>query len=136
MWSTLAISFVWLAAANAPASTAQDLLPPQVTAPVCPGAPTLPAPEAPALQAKCTATADCSDGSQLSCAGTGPAPTCTSVNSDCASGVRGFVECNGTRQDCPACPPQSFLCNCIRPDGLWGVRSGGECALIRCIKPE
>jgi len=135
MGSALTLSVLWLAVVGTPAASAQDLLPPEETAPLCSQA-ALAEPEAPAFQAKCTATADCSDGSQVSCAGTGPSPTCTAVDSNCASGVRGFVECNGLRQDCPPCPPQSFFCNCLRPGGGWGVWTGSECALIRCIIPE
>jgi len=54
----------------------------------------------------CFAVASCADGSTVSCSTSSTSGTCTFRDSDCSTGLRGYVECNGTRTWCPAdeCP--------------------------------
>lgn len=46
-------------------------------------------------------TADCGPYANVSCWASG---TCTAVDRNCAAGQVGYVECNGVRTYCPACP--------------------------------
>ena len=48
---------------------------------------------------KATCSANCWDGSTVTCTGT----TCSGVNSNCAAGERGRVICDGTPVKCPKC---------------------------------
>ncbi|HEV8578013.1 MAG TPA: hypothetical protein VGX68_02930 [Thermoanaerobaculia bacterium] len=85
----------------------------------------------------CSATATCNDtsGTNISCNFGGSGGTCTFQNQDCANGIQGFVNCNGTVTNCPACPcnlrPICCVCEssgdcfaCCRCDG----GTAGECA--------
>lgn len=51
---------------------------------------------------KSTCVADCGDGTSVSCLASG---TCTAVDTNCAAGVRGYVQCGSNRVYCPVCPP-------------------------------
>lgn len=132
MWSVLAFSALSLALAGTPVPAAPpgapEIGPPQETAPECPGAPALGLPDEPVPQATCTA--QCWDFSEVSCTGT----SCEAVDSDCANGARGYVDCNGLQQFCPRCPLKAY-CNCHTPDGNWGRWEGGECVRKLCIIP-
>jgi len=64
----------------------------------------LPSPEPAAkrpIVGKATCSANCWDGSVVTCTGT----TCTGTNSNCAAGERGRVICDGNPTKCPKCPP-------------------------------
>jgi hypothetical protein len=132
MFSALAFSALSLALAGTPVAAvppgAQQLELPQETAPICPGAPALGLPDEPVPQATCTA--ECWDLSEVSCGGS----SCEAVDSDCANGVQGYVNCGGLIQLCPRCPRKAY-CNCHTPDGYWGRWEGGQCALKPCILP-
>ena len=54
----------------------------------------------------CSATATCNDtsGVNVSCNWGGSGGSCTFQNQNCASGIRGQVNCNGTITQCPTCP--------------------------------
>lgn len=54
----------------------------------------------------CSATATCNDtsGVNVSCNFGGSGGSCTFQNQNCASGIRGRVNCNGTVTLCPQCP--------------------------------
>jgi len=90
----------------------------------------------PALAKSCSATANCWDGSQVSCSFTGAGGTCTATDSNCDAGVRGSVNCNGTVTSCPQCPcgtPNCCQCDatgdcfaCCRCDG----GGAAHCALL------
>jgi hypothetical protein len=71
-----------------------------LAAPVGSPAPT-PASRPPSGLEKATCTANCWDGSILSCTGS----TCSGTNSNCGGGVRGSVTCDGTTTLCPSCCP-------------------------------
>lgn len=63
----------------------------------------------------CSATATCNDTSHVnvSCNFSGSGGTCSFQNQNCASGIRGQVNCNGTVTQCPACPcgtPNCCIC--------------------------
>lgn len=63
----------------------------------------------------CSASATCNDtsGVNVSCNWGGSGGSCTFQNQNCASGVRGQVNCNGTVTQCPACPcgtPNCCIC--------------------------
>lgn len=49
---------------------------------------------------KATCTANCWDGSVVSCTGN----SCSGTNSNCGGGQRGSVTCDGQTTLCPACP--------------------------------
>lgn len=51
--------------------------------------------------ANCTASADCYNGSTVSCSGSS---SCFAYDANCPSS-RGYVQCDGARQYCPSCPP-------------------------------
>jgi len=60
--------------------------------------------------ANCTASADCHDGSTISCDGNSE---CHGFDANCPS-TRGYVECDHARQYCPSCPPsQSGPCDSL-----------------------
>ena len=77
----------------------------------------------------CSATATCNDTSHVnvSCSFGGSGGSCTYQNQNCASGIRGQVNCNGTVTQCPSCctgTPQCCTCAatgdcvaCCRCDG-------------------
>lgn len=75
----------------------------------------------------CSATATCNDtsGVNVSCTFTGSGGTCSFTNQNCANGVRGSVNCNGTVTQCPQCPCGTpACCSCA---------STGSCvACCRC----
>jgi len=85
----------------------------------------------------CSATATCNDtsGVNVSCNFGGSGGSCTYQNQNCAAGIRGQVNCNGTITQCPQCPCGSPLCcsceatgdcfTCCRCDG------GGPAACLR-----
>ena len=89
----------------------------------------------------CSATATCSDTSgSVSCTYTGTGGTCSFTNQNCASGIRGSVNCNGAVTQCPACPcgtPNCCICEstgdcfaCCRCDGFSGPFCRQECGII------
>lgn len=73
----------------------------------------------------CSAQVTCWDGSVKSCSYGGAGGTCTATPSNCTSGVRGSVNCNGTVTSCPQCPCGTpNCCNC---------ENTGDCfACCRC----
>lgn len=137
MWAALAVSVLSLAVAGTPSHPAPELVTPDEPVPICGAATALPRPDAlsakPISPASCTASATCWDGSHLSCSDAGSG-SCQGVNSNCASGVRGYVTCGGSRQDCPPCPKKT-VCDCHMWNGNWGVWDGSQCALQICIIP-
>ena len=59
----------------------------------------------------CSATAICGDTSgSVSCNFGGSGGTCTFQNQNCASGITGQVNCNGTITQCPPCPCGTPAC--------------------------
>lgn len=48
-------------------------------------------------QSDCSATAECEDGSEVSCTGSNQ---CSAYDQDCAGGQQGYVECDGDREYC------------------------------------
>lgn len=72
------------------------------------------------VKAACTATAACETGT-VSCSGTS---SCTALDRNCASGVRGQVTCNGVTTLCPTVCGCNFCCQCAQT---------GDCfACCRC----
>lgn len=55
--------------------------------------------------AMATCTASCAPEAPVSCT----ASSCTAVDRNCAAAQRGYVECNGVRTQCAACPAP--VCN-------------------------
>lgn len=53
----------------------------------------------------CYQEANCWDGSTVSCSRSSSSGTCTHVDSNCAAGQRGFVDCGLGASWCPPCPP-------------------------------
>jgi hypothetical protein len=66
----------------------------------------------PGVNMTCSATATCNDTSHVnvSCNFGGSGGSCTFQNQNCALGIRGQVNCNGTVTQCPACPCGSMVC--------------------------
>lgn len=67
----------------------------------------------PGIQLKtCSATATCNDtsGVNVSCNYGGSGGTCSFQNQNCASGIRGQVNCNGTITECPSCCTDTPVC--------------------------
>jgi hypothetical protein len=66
----------------------------------------VPAAKRPALgeKALCNATANCWDGSTVSCSGNNSTTSCSATDSNCSVGQRGSVTCDGVTTLCPACP--------------------------------
>ena len=62
----------------------------------------------------CNATATCNDtsGVSVSCSVTSSGGSCTFQNQNCAAGIRGQVNCNGTIKQCPACCGTPNCCIC------------------------
>jgi len=83
----------------------------------------------PGVNMTCSATATCNDtsGVNVSCNWGGSGGSCTFQNQNCASGIRGQVNCNGTITQCPSCcndTPKCCQCeetgdcmSCCRCDG-------------------
>lgn len=90
----------------------------------------------PGINMTCSATATCNDtsGVNVSCNWGGSGGSCTFQNQNCASGIRGQVNCNGTITECPACSCGTFACcNCAETgDCFFCCRCAGgkpaECA--------
>lgn len=60
----------------------------------------------------CTATADCWDGSSVTC--TGNQGSCSFVDSDCDPNmVRGYCEADGTKKYCPPCEECRATASCL-----------------------
>lgn len=104
---TLLIGLFVLAAAPVAAATASP-----ADAPACtPASATAPAQTDGAQQpvvetsggigAASTCTADCWDGSSVTC---DEGPSCSAQDSDCNSGIRGYCEDGSGRTYCPICP--------------------------------
>jgi hypothetical protein len=75
----------------------------------------------------CSASATCNDtsGVPVSCSFGGAGGSCTFTNQNCAAGIRGSVNCQGSVTQCPVCPCGSTQC-CI-------CASTGDCfACCRC----
>ena len=75
----------------------------------------------------CSATATCNDtsGVNVICTYSGSGGTCTFQNQNCANGIRGSVNCNGSVVTCPLCP--CGTANCCK------CASTGDCfACCRC----
>ena len=68
----------------------------------------------PGVYMSCSATATCNDTSgSVNCFFEGSGGSCTFQNQNCAAGVRGQVNCNGTIKQCPQCPcgtPNCCIC--------------------------
>lgn len=117
---SLAIALVCLV--FAPVVTAEEapqepvlLAEPAVSeAAVCAGAAeALATPEDPIfLAGECSATADCWDGSQVTCTASGASASCSFTDSDCDAGVRGSCTSSdeGTKY-CPRCPCEAPDCS-------------------------
>lgn len=60
-------------------------------------------------QSACEATAQCQDGSEVSCEGSNQ---CHAYDQDCAGGERGYVECDGNKTYCPG--PSECSCGDTR----------------------
>lgn len=58
----------------------------------------------PAAHASCSASTQCSNGTSLTCSGSGSASTCSSDPS--------WVECDGVRQNCPVPPACTATVTC------------------------
>lgn len=56
--------------------------------------------------AGCTATADCEDGSTISCSTSDSSVTCRAQDQDCSAGQGGFVDCGTDAELCSACEPE------------------------------
>lgn len=144
--SKLAISLVLLLSLAPAVAAGERLLEPESAAAptgsppsaVCASPANLLAPQAPILLAagSCTATADCWDGSQVTCSARGSSAQCSFTDSDCPS-IRG--SCSSTDEgtkNCPACPCSTPLCSDFenKPCGKPGSYSpachlveGGNC---------
>lgn len=86
----------------------------------------------------CSATADCWDGSTVSCSG-GAGVTCSAIDSSCSS-QQGYVRCGSSYTYCPSCPSCSmegspctssahcaYKCNLIC--GIpWGICTPSGCS--------
>ena len=59
----------------------------------------------PGINLTCSAVATCNDtsGVNVTCNYAGSGGTCSFVNQNCAAGIRGQVNCNGTVTQCPEC---------------------------------
>ena len=94
-----AASAPWLGAAGAPICAA-SLAPPQALP--------LGAAREGAERCYCSITIDCFDtGGTRSCSDSTNPCSCTGVDQNCDSGVRGYAKCNGVQYDCDACPSGS-----------------------------
>lgn len=85
----------------------------------------------------CSATATCSNtlpGTPVSCNYGGSGGTCTFQNQNCAAGIRGQVNCNGTITQCPMCPctPQCCICQ-EEGDCMSCCRCAGK-PISKCIQ--
>src|ERR1044071_852302 len=81
----------------------------------------------PGVYRTCSATATCNDTSHsnISCNYGGAAGVCSFQNQNCAAGVQGQVNCNGTITRCPTCPCGTPNC-CI-------CQNSGDCfACCKC----
>lgn len=134
MWTAMTISILLMTGGAATETPANDLMPSEENGLVCADDSVTVEPE-PAVEitrrASCSATADCWDGSSVSCTASGPGVKCSAADSDCP-GERGHVTCDGDTVYCPQC---SFICNCLLPGGQWGIIEFGSCVLKPCIKP-
>ncbi len=63
----------------------------------------VPAAQRPALgeKALCTATANCWNGTTVSCSGNNSTTSCSATDSNCGGGQRGSVTCDGVTVFCP-----------------------------------
>src|SRR6478752_5860402 len=52
----------------------------------------------------CTASANCWDGSTVSCSGNNSTTSCSATDSNCSVHQRGSVTCDGVTTSCPICP--------------------------------
>ena len=52
----------------------------------------------------CSAWATCDDGSTVDCSSSSSSGTCSFQDADCDNGIRGHVECDGSKTWCPECP--------------------------------
>ena len=78
----------------------------------------------------CSATATCNDtsGTPVSCNYGGAGGSCTFQNQNCANGIQGFVNCQGSVINCPACPCNDtpICCQCdATGDCMACCRCGG-----------
>lgn len=98
----LALGFLGSPAQAATSSAADQAFLASLAAPAGIPAPTLAAkrPGSGLEKSVCNATANCWDGSQVSCGGNS---SCTATDSSCP-GQRGSVNCDGNVTQCPACP--------------------------------
>jgi hypothetical protein len=83
----------------------------------------------PAVPKACSATANCTPGTTVSCTYTGTGGTCTAVDRNCSVNQRGYVSCNGVVTNCPTtCQSCNLICQaCNQCDQT------GDCfACCRC----
>lgn len=69
-------------------------------------------------KALCTASANCWDGSTVSCQGNNSTTSCSATDSSCPS-TRGKVTCDGVTTWCPICPGCDFDCAAERTFCQW-----------------
>ena len=97
-----AFSFLASPALAVPLSAADQAFIASLAKPAAP----VPAAKQPALgeKALCTASANCWDGSTVSCSGNNSTTSCSATDSNCGGGQRGSVTCDGVTTFCPPCP--------------------------------
>lgn len=79
-------------------------------------------------KALCDATANCGSGVTRFCEDNTSPANCTSVDSNCSIGQRGYVSCNGVTTFCPVCPCDGTpaCCRCDQTgDCMSCCRCGG-----------
>jgi hypothetical protein len=96
-----ALAFLVSPAMAAPLSAADQAFIASLSAPA-----PVPAAKRPALgeKALCNASANCWDGSTVSCSGNNSTTSCSAADSNCSGGQRGSVTCDGVTTFCPPCP--------------------------------
>jgi hypothetical protein len=55
-------------------------------------------------KALCNASANCWNGTTVSCSGNNSTTSCSATDSNCSAHQRGSVTCDGVTTSCPACP--------------------------------
>ena len=99
--SVAALGFLVSPAVAAPLSATDQAFIASLAAPA-----PVPAAKRPALGGKalCSATANCWDGSTVSCSGNNSTTSCSATDSNCLVHQRGSVTCDGVTTSCPICP--------------------------------